>query len=123
MVYAALLRDGHRRRQLMTSSAVFFAPQFLRMEIEKHRLDIVRRSGGSADAVDAVLTILYRRISWVADDQIRPHLPLATKLLGRVDPNDVPYLACAFAVDADGIWSGDPHFDQQSLVPRTADPT
>lgn len=121
-LYSALLRDGRTRHQMMTTPATLFAPLFLRTEIERRKPGIVQRSGGTQQEIDQVLSVLYRRIAWVSDETIRPHLPKAKKLLGTVDPKDVPYLACAFAVDADAIWSRDEDFDEQDVVRRVPEP-
>jgi predicted nucleic acid-binding protein len=106
----------------MRSSAVFFAPRFLRIEIEKHKLEIARRSKAKSEDIDAILAVVYRRISWVDDQAILPHVATARKALAGIDPNDVPYLACALAVEADAIWSHDLDFDKQVLVPRVPHP-
>ena len=121
-VYSAVLRDGETRRVMMNTGAVLFAPRFLRVEIEKHKGDIVRRTSGRTEDVDDALAILYRRIAWVSDDELAPHMAAADAALGSVDGKDVPYLACALAVKADAIWSHDLDFDKQTLVPRVAHP-
>lgn len=33
-----------------------------------------------------------------------------------IDPDDAPFLACALAICADGIWTEDAHFDRQDRV-------
>lgn len=69
-----------------------------------------------------MVTILYRRIAWVADVDVERELPRARKLLDDIDPKDVPYLACALAVSADAIWSLDIDFDAQKAIPRVPHP-
>lgn len=121
-VYSAILKDGETRRAMMNTGAVLFAPRFLRWEIERHKEQIVRRTKGRPEDVDAILAVLYRRIAWLSDDELRPHLAAAEAALGPTDSKDVPYLACALAVAADGIWSHDLDFDKQDLVPRVPHP-
>lgn len=121
-VYSAILKDGETRRAMMNTGAVLFAPRFLRLEIERHKDDIVRRTRGRVEDVDAVLAVLYRRIAWLSDEELAPHLPAAAAALGLTDSKDVPYLACALAVGAEAIWSHDLDFDKQDLVPRVAHP-
>jgi predicted nucleic acid-binding protein len=38
------------------------------------------------------------------------------KLIGRIDPNDIPFVALSLAVENDGIWSSDKHFRQMKGV-------
>ena len=117
-ILGALLLDGATRHTIMTTDALLFAPRFLRMEIERHKPAFAKRMRANTDDVDAILRVLYRRIVWVSDTDVRRHLVRARKALAGRDPNDVPYLACALAVQADGIWSQDQDFDAQNLVPR-----
>ena len=121
-VYSAILKDGETRRAMMNTGAALFAPRFLRIEIEKHKPDIVRRSRVPVEDVEEALAILHRRIAWVSNDELAPHLVTADAALGAVDGKDVPYLACALAVNADAIWSHDLDFEKQTLVPRVAHP-
>ena len=118
-VFSAILEEGENRRAMMTTSATLFAPRFLRLEIERHKAEIVRRSRGKVEDVNAMIAVLYRRIAGVADKDVAKHMARARKLIGGIDPKDVPYLACALAVDADAIWSLDLDFDSQRTVPRT----
>lgn len=121
-IFSAILKDGETRRAMMSTGAAIFAPRFLRIEIERHKETMVRRCKGRREDIEAVLAVLYRRIGWVGDGEILPHLPEARAALQTRDPKDVPYLACALAVQADAIWSSDTDFDAQGLVPRVAHP-
>jgi predicted nucleic acid-binding protein len=121
-VFSALLTNGETRRAMMTTGAALLAPRFLRLEIEKHKTEIACRARGGAEDVERALAILYRRIAWVADEELATHLAKAHTVLAAVDAKDVPYLACALAVEADAIWSHDLDFDKQSLDPRIPHP-
>lgn len=106
----------------MNTGATLFAPRFLRGGIEGHKSDIARRLHSDVATVDAVVAVLYRRISWVSDDDIATHVRRARAATGAIDAKDVAYLACALAVGADAIWSHGRDFDRQTLVPRVARP-
>ena len=121
-IFSALLKDGETRRAVLSAEATLFAPRFLRVEIERHKRGIVRRTRGQKEDIDVMLAILYRRIAWVSDEEITTHTAIAKAALGAVDGKDVPYLACALAIRADAIWSHDADFDEQALVPRIAHP-
>lgn len=118
VLISALLRDGTTRHQLFTTEAHLFAPRFLQDEIHRHRDMILKRSELDDDALDELIATILDQIIWVPDDAIEPYLDPAAKALADVDPKDVPYLACALAVEADGIWSRDRDFDGQGMVRR-----
>lgn len=117
-VFSAVLRDGATRRIVFSTSAQLFAPELLRREIEDHLAELVQRSGLSASQVKQLLQRIFAEITWVGEPAMAPHLAIATKAIGKRDPTDVPYLACALAIEADAIWSHDPDFDVQDLIPR-----
>ncbi len=121
-IVSALLRDGATRAAVLKTRATLFAPEYLREEIGRHLPEIAQRTGISRGELEVVLNLLLRRIEWVAADAYRPHLARAKRAMGRVDPNDVPCLACALAVQADAIWSHDLDFDKQHLIPRVPHP-
>ena len=117
-IVSALLKDGVTREAILKTRTALFAPEHLRDEIGKHLPEFARRAGVTEPDLAVVLNTLLRRIEWVPLDAFRPYLARAKRALGRVDPNDFPYLACALAVHADAIWSQDLDFDKQRLVPR-----
>ena len=121
-IVSALSKDGATRATVLKTRASLFAPLYLREEIEKHMPEIAHRAGVTGGDLEVVLHLLLRRIEWVSPEAYRPHLARARRAIGRVDPNDVPYLACALAVKADAIWSHDLDFDRQRLVPRITHP-
>lgn len=119
---ASLIKDGPTRHQILTTTSMLYAPDFLRLELAKHRGVVLRKSKlASADLAQLEMCVLAR-VRWVSDADVMAHLAPARKALDTIDPKDVPYLAAALAVGADAIWSDDTDFDAQSLVPRTRVP-
>ena len=121
-IISALLEDGSTRSAILKTGARLFAPETLLDEIGRHMPLIARRVGVSVADLSEILRPLLKRIEWVSEDDYRPYLERAREAMDPVDPKDVPYLACALAVEADAIWSLDLHFGRQSLVPRVPHP-
>lgn len=117
-VLSALLRDGASRRELFGFPGRFYAPDLLREEVGRHADSIAARSQMPRPDVEALLWRILGRIQAVPRSGYEPFLARAAAALGGRDPDDVAYLACALAVDADAIWSHDRDFDAQTLVPR-----
>ncbi len=40
----------------------------------------------------------------------------AREIIGNIDENDAPFIACALATNADGIRSHDRHFTKQNVI-------
>lgn len=121
-VLAALVRDAGNRRHFYSTAAALFAPVYLREEVEKHRERLRRAPGLAADDFSRVLDDLLLNVIWVQPEVYEEKLPTAKAALGARDMKDVPYLACALAIGADGIWSRDEDFDVQTLVERFPHP-
>jgi len=47
---------------------------------------------------------------------IKSKLKEAKEIMGAIDPDDVPFIAAALAVENDGIWTDDTHFDRQKRI-------
>ena len=62
-------------------------------------------------------------ISITPISKIKPYLTKADKLIGHIDPFDIPFVALALAVKNDGIWSNDKHFENLKGIKvwKTAD--
>lgn len=41
----------------------------------------------------------------------------AAAVMGPIDPKDTEYPAAVWVTECDGIWSDDPHFKRQRVVP------
>lgn len=110
---------GSRGRQLIITSQnhLFFAPEIIIREVEKHRqeLALVRKCTEQEiiEAFDALLVF----IDVVSYEKYNSYYNRAYEALKDRDATNVGYLACALAVKADFIWSEDKDFNAQSLVP------
>jgi predicted nucleic acid-binding protein len=40
----------------------------------------------------------------------------AKEIMDNIDPSDTPFIALALAVENDGIWSDDEHFNKQNRI-------
>ena len=54
---------------------------------------------------------------------IQPYFKEAEKIIGNIDPKDVPFVALALAIENEGIWSNDKHFEEikQIKIWKTSD--
>jgi predicted nucleic acid-binding protein len=101
----------------------FYLPEYAFEEIEAHKMKISRLSRLSTDEIDILLNLLLENISIIPGQTIQPCLSEAEVMIGRIDPNDIPFLALALATENDGIWSNDRHFEaiKQIKIWKTSD--
>ena len=67
------------------------------------------------DDIQQILDVLNKNIETIPESRWWNHYTKAEKLIGKKDPKDVPFIAVAFALTVDGIWSNDRDFESQSL--------
>lgn len=111
ILISALLKDSVTRELLLFSSIDFLLPEYAFEELEKHKDSISARSGLSREDIEIVLSLIIENITIIPASKLKPHVQKAHKLIGGIDPLDVPFAALALAVENDGIWSNDKHFE------------
>lgn len=82
-------------------------PEYLFDEIGTHRDELSQRSGQTTDALEEVLKILRGHVTEHEEADYVDEVGKAGSLLGGRDPKDIPYVALALALQADGIWTED----------------
>ncbi|WP_306057428.1 PIN domain-containing protein [Natronococcus wangiae] len=115
VVISALIADSKTRELIVTLEPDLLTPAFVYDEIENYEDLIVEKSGMEPDRVTQFIDLLFQYIEVVPADDFYPAIDRADEAIGDTDPDDVLYLACAFACDA-AIWSDDSDFDEQDLT-------
>lgn len=92
----------------------FIAPEFLLIELEKHRDEIRVRSNLSDEDFDDALEFILEQITFVPKSQFEDKLEEAEKFLSK-HLKDVQYLALALKLDCP-IFSGDKELKELSPV-------
>jgi predicted nucleic acid-binding protein len=123
ILISSLIKDSVTRQILLLPSMKFYLPEYAFEEIEAHKMKISRLSRLSTDEIDILLNLLLENISIMPSQTIQPYLSEAEVMIGRIDPNDIPFLALALATENDGIWSNDRHFEaiKQIKIWKTSD--
>jgi len=116
ILFAALLKKSTVRTLLLNPLFEFYVPEFCIEEIEKHVEEIVDRSGLSAENVYLLLGVLLSSVQVVPAERILKKYIEAEKIMGKIDRDDVPFVALALSFPNDGIWSEDKHFLKQKKV-------
>jgi predicted nucleic acid-binding protein len=123
ILISSLIKDSVTRQILLLPFMKFYLPEYALEEIEAHKMKISRLSRLSTDEIDILLNLLLENISIIPSQTIQPYLSEAEVMIGRIDPNDIPFLALALATENDGIWSNDRHFEaiKQIRIWKTSD--
>ena len=94
-------------------AAEFFAPEFVKSELSKHKSDCLLKSKLSEHKFEMRQAEVVEDIKFIKLSKYEDFLEKSLAILP--DPDDADFLALALSIKA-AIWSNDPHLKQQSLV-------
>jgi predicted nucleic acid-binding protein len=118
VIISCLLKKGATFDAFLFNSILkkfqLVAPEFLWIEIRKHRAELLKETKLPDDEFDEVMEFLMEEITVVSSSQFLEFLPEAKKILSE-HPKDVPYLALALKLNCP-IFSGDKVLKQLSPV-------
>jgi len=76
---------------------------------------ILRKSGMDKGTFNKIISILLSYIEMVPTEEIMKNIEKARKIMEKVDPDDVIFIAAALTKNA-VIWSDDSDFQKQSEI-------
>jgi predicted nucleic acid-binding protein len=112
VLIASLIRSGTSRDIIMGEKFDLVSPDFLNLELNKHKNLISQKSELSENEVSIVMTILLKRVEIIPLSEYQEKLEDAAMLM-KENIKDVPYVACFLALKCDGIWTNDSDFKRR----------
>ncbi|PIN91601.1 hypothetical protein COU61_02165 [Candidatus Pacearchaeota archaeon CG10_big_fil_rev_8_21_14_0_10_35_13] len=112
--YGSSLKEGVSRKIIFSGKFSFFAPEHTIGEVKKYNKVIITKARISSEELDILLSLIFDNINILPMRAYDKHLRRANGLIS--DAGDVPFIALALALKADGIWSEDKHFQQQNKI-------
>ena len=116
ILLAGLIKDSTVRKIIVESGWEFHYPEMSFHEVRKYKGLVLEKSGMSEEEYTELLNHFLKHITLVPEEQIKLKIEEADKLLGKVDPDDVVFLATAFSIGNSKIWSDDPHLEKQNKI-------
>lgn len=116
ILMSALIKDSTTRKIIVKSNWEFYYPEVSLHEIRKYRSLILQKSGMNEEEFTRLFNRLLSSIKIIPEEYIHKRLDEANKILGKIDPKDVVFLATALSIEDSVIWSDDRHFEKQNKV-------
>ncbi len=116
ILFSALIKDSYTRRTILEYKDKFLFPSYIFDEFDKHRHELLRKSGMDAADFGLLLSILLLKVEIVPKSQLDAHYANAIFIVKDIDPDDVPFIACALAHPGSIIWSDDKKLSKQAAV-------
>ncbi len=115
ILLSALIKDSVTRKIIIKYGLNFYYPEISFHEIQKYKNLVLKKSGMNEKEYKILLDCLFDHIILIPEKQIIQEIKKADKIIGNIDIDDVVFLACAIALNAD-IWSDDKDFKKQRKV-------
>ena len=113
-IISSLIRDGISRKILFNKNFDFFTPDYSISEIQEHKEEIFEKTHLNDGEFEILLSLIFERIDIVPEEDYKNMIIDASNLIS--DKDDAPFLATAFSLNVDGIWSDDSHFLEQNKI-------
>ena len=113
---AGLLRSSTSRKIILNDNFSFYAPDYIKTELTKHRGYLMKKAWLNESDFDTILHMLLDKVCLVPFEEFEPEYSRALHVMEPVDVNDTSFLAVGLALHLDGIWTEDRHFLRQDLM-------
>ena len=113
LISALISPEGKTREIIFAYDIKFYAPEFLFIEIDEHKEEILKKSRLSDDEFGLALNLLKTRIILVPFTDFRKFISRAIRASPDVD--DIEYFALALSEDII-IWTDDKDLKKQTKV-------
>lgn len=115
-IMAALIKDSISRRILQSPHLKFATISFGDKEILKYKKVIMRKASITEEQFEEVKKIVLKKVGIISDEVVQDKMEEAKNVMDEIDYKDTPFIAASLAIDNDGIWSDDRHFEKQSKI-------
>ena len=112
---SALIKDGMTRNLIISSKDSLLIPEFEFDEIEKHKKEILEKSKLSESELNNLFSNLLKYVAVIETEKIIGYRGEAFEIIGKIDKDDVIFIATALAFNA-AIWSEDSDFQKQNKI-------
>lgn len=117
VLIAGLLKSSKVQRLLLDPAMGFYLPEHALEEVLRHTPMIRQRSKLSQEEFGLLMALLTSQMEIVPESRLRPWISRAQRAIGHRDPGDVPFVAAAYAIQCEGIWSDDADFQEVPDIP------
>ena len=116
ILISALLGSRRTIGLIRMGQHTLYAPRKIVDEVIKYAADICEKSEQTRDEFNDTLAALLVFVNVVPPEKYAQNLDRARSLLEKRDANDAEYLALAFAIQADAVWTNDKDFTVQTDI-------
>ncbi|MEK6880738.1 MAG: PIN domain-containing protein [Nanoarchaeota archaeon] len=115
-IISALIKDSISRKIIKESGFDFYFPEIAFNKIIKYKNYLIEKSQITEEEFVIVLSVLLNKIKIIPQESLEPYLEKARKIIGKIDEEDIIFIASALSIDNCIVWSDDRHFEKQNII-------
>ncbi|MFH1721154.1 MAG: PIN domain-containing protein [Candidatus Altiarchaeota archaeon] len=107
ILFSALIRDSLTRIIIMEYEGFFIFPMYIFEELEKHKIELQRKSGLTEAEFNQLLGLLLSKVVIAPNELLKKHRKEAIETVKDIDLYDAPFIACTLAYPNSILWTDD----------------
>ena len=115
-IMASLIKDSVSRKILQSPHLKFATISFGDKEILKYKKVVIEKAGITEEQFEQVTKIVLKKVEVISDEMVQDKMEEAKNIMDEIDNKDTSFIAASLAIENDGIWSDDKHFEKQDKV-------
>ncbi len=116
ILFSALIKNSKTREIILKSDEFFLFPSYIFIEMQKHKDDLLKKSGMLEKEFRRLLQLILSKVLIVPNEVLIPYQKAAWEIIKDIDPKDVLFVACALSYPNSVIWSNDKRLKKQTKV-------
>ena len=113
IIFSALIKDSFSCYLLFDEQFRLFAPEYIFIELEKHKEELLEKTERTEEEFFQSLDILKRKIIVIPLEELVNYIEDAEKI--TPDPDDMAYIALALKLKC-AVWSNDKKLKEQNII-------
>ena len=116
VLFSALIKDSLTRKLILDYDGTFLFPSYIFEEYEKHKKELIKKTGMEDADIQKLINLILKKVFIVPNEILDSYREEALNVIGKIDPDDVLFIACALAYENSIIWSDDKKLKNQTRV-------
>ncbi len=116
ILLSALIKDSTVRKLLVQSGHDFCFPEVSLHKLRKYKTYIAEKAGLSEEELSPLIEHIFRFVRLIPSEELAPYWEDATHIMGRIDTEDIAFVAAVLSQKNAVLWSDDAHFDRQKRI-------
>ena len=116
IIISALIKDSKTREIILKSGFDFYHPSIAIRNLNKYKKEIIRKAHINDKEFDELLKMVLEKVYIINEKHFIDKIEEAKEIIGKIDLEDIPFLALALSIPNNEIWTEDSDFEKQDKI-------